>query len=211
MPLQVRAPTQAALPYDRIMYVLDVSGSMKTQLEEAIRVTGTFASDSYKVSVVTFNETHECWEGVREPCRHPEDEACGENCLESGWAWMPIHHPELMAHLGSFKGNGGTNPTSALDYAFKHAPARTLIVFISDGDFCVERQNDEQEQEAPRAGPLAAVRAAQAWRRQQNLAPVQMLVWAPNEVDSQRESLVSLAALGGGGLWRPATTQNGPR
>lgn len=210
MPLQVRAPTQAALPYDRIMYVLDVSGSMTSQLEQAIRVTGTFASDSYKVSVVTFNETHERWQGVSEPCKHPEGSACGENCLEPGWAWMPTHHSELMAHLGSFKGNGGTNPTSALDYAIKNAPPRTLIVFISDGEFWFEGQNDEQEEAPPRAGPLAAVRAAQAWRRQQNLAPVQMLVWAPNEADSQRESLVSLAALGGGGLWRPATTQNGP-
>jgi len=200
MPLQVQAPTQQPVPFDRVMYVLDVSGSMRSALPDAIAVTDTFCNDGFKAAVVTFNSSHAVWEGIPEPCRHPADVECGRNCLEAGWSWMPTHRQQMLQHLQSFTGTGGTDPTSALDYAIKNAPAGTLIVFISDGDF-----NHNQEN-----GPISAVRTAQAWRLAQKLAPVQMLVWATSEVDSQRESLVELARLGGSGLWRADTRRSGP-
>jgi len=203
MPLEVRQATHRAAPFDRIMYVVDVSGSMRDQLQEAIRVTGTFGSDDSRVAVVTFTETHARWGGVSTPCRHLSEEPHGRSCLEAGWAFMPAHNQELMSHLRSFSGTGGTNPTSALDYAFKNAPEGTLIVFVSDGDF--GRQDN-----GIIAGPLTAVRMAQAWRRNQKLAPVQMLVWATSEADSKRESLVELAKLGGSGLWRADARRTGP-
>ena len=203
MPLEVQRATQRAVPFDRIMYVVDVSGSMRGQLEEAIRVTGTFGSDDSRVAVVTFNDTHARWGGVSTPCRHLPVEPHGRSCLEAGWAFMPAHNQELMTHLGSFSGNGGTNPTSALDYAFKNAPEGTLIVFVSDGVF-------GHQDNGLVAGPLTAVRAAQTWRRTQKLAPVQMLVWATSEADSKRESLVELAKLGGSGLWRADARRTGP-
>lgn len=204
MPLQVQAPTQRAVPFDRVMYVLDVSCSMSSQLADAIAVTDTFCSDGFKAAVVTFNGSHARWGGVSEPCRHPENVECGPRCLEPGWAWMPRHRTEMLQHLQSFNGSGGTNPTSALDYAFRNAPAGTLIVFISDGEF----SHEDDAEDNP--GPLSVIRTAQAWRRTQKLAPVQMLVWAVSEVDSQRESLMQLSNLGGGGLWRADTRKSGP-
>ena len=203
MPLEVQHATMATMPYDRIMYVVDVSGSMSGRLAEAIQVTSAFGSDDLRVAVVTFNEDHARWEGVKTPCRHPEDEPHDRWCLEVGWAFMPTHNQELMAHLQSFSGSGLTNPTSALEYAFKNAPEGTLIVFISDGVF-------NRQDSGLIAGPLSIVRMAQAWRLNQELAPVQMLVWATSEADSQRESLVELAKLGGGGLWRADSTRSGP-
>ena len=203
LPLQVQAPTQPAIPFDRVMYVLDVSGSMRGALSQAIRVTGVFGSDDSKVAVVTFHSTHSRWEGVRESCetKHARDEPHGRHCLEAGWCFMPKHNEELMGHLSSFGGTGGTDPTSALEYAYKNAPAGTLIVFISDG----------QDMGSPiMLSATAAIRRAKKWRVDQKRDPVQMLVWATSEADSERESLRILARLGGGGLWRADTRRSGP-
>lgn len=202
MPLMVQQPTQPAVPFDRIMYVLDVSGSMRRDLPRAIQATAAFASDSFKATVVTFNCEHKRWDGVKVKCKHAKKVKCNDRCLEPGWAWMPLHYPELLGWMGSFTGSGGTDPTSALDYAFKHAPEGTLIVFISDGGF---DHKDDQDEGKRIVGPMSAIRRAQAWRRTKKLAPVQMLVWAVSEADSKEESLVELAKLGGGGLWREDT------
>jgi len=204
LPLEVNGPTQRAQPFDRIMYVLDVSGSMCGELASAIRVTGTFGSDDSRVAVVTFNDTHARWGGVQAPHHHLKTEPHGTSCLDPGWAFMPLHNQELMSHLSSFSGSGLTNPTSALDYAYKNVPDGTLIVFISDGGF------SHRDGEDGTMGPLSAIRAGQAWRRAQKLAPIQTLVWATSEVDSRCESLVELAKLGGGGLWRADTRRSGP-
>lgn len=207
MPLQVQAPTQPLRVYDRVLYVLDVSGSMKEELADAIAVTDIFCSDEFKVAVVTFSSTHARWGGVYVPCRHPKEE-CDEDCLDPGWAWMPAHRTEMLRYLDSFTGSGGTNPTSALNHAIRNAPTHTLIVFISDGDFPHENSKNAAGEDI--AGPLSIVRTAQLWRRHQNFAPVQILVWSTSEADSQRESLVELARLGGGGLWRADTHRSGP-
>jgi hypothetical protein len=207
MPLQVQPPTQRILPYDRVMYVLDVSCSMSKKLAEAITVTDAFVSDGFKAAVVTFSDTHSRWGGVRVPCKHPEGARHSAICVEEGWSLMPTHRTELFQHLRTFSGTGGTSPTSALDYAIKNVPSGTLIVFISDGDFT---HLDEESEEGAVAGPLSTVRSAIAWRRNRKLAPVQMLVWATSKADSQRESLTELAKLGGSGLWRADTRTSGP-
>lgn len=190
-PLQVQRPSEHHRPYDRVMYVLDVSCSMAEKLPDAIRVADSFVNDGFKAAVVTFTESHVRWDGVSVPCEHPETEECRDNCLEPGWAWMPAHRQELFRYLASFDGSGNTDPTAALDYAYKNAPSGTLIVFISDGIF-----------QSPEGEPFGTVRAAKRWRQEQQLTPVQMLVWAPSPIDAQRESLIELAQLGGMGLWR---------
>jgi hypothetical protein len=201
MPLEVQRPTMRAVPFDRIMYVLDVSGSMTGALPEAIRITGVFGSDDSRVAVVTFNEAHVRWEGVKVPCKHKKIEVHLDTCLKPGWAYMPLHNQELMTHLGSFAGSGGTDPTSALSYAYKNAPEGTLIVLVSDG---------QDMGRAVITSATDAIKKAQAWRRKKKLAPVQMLVWATSEADSKRESLVEFAKLGGSGLWRADTQRSGP-
>lgn len=203
LPLVVMPPTMKARPFNRIMYVLDVSGSMSSHLADAIRVTGTFGSDDSRVAVITFNDTHERWKGVKVPCHHLPAEEHNNSCLEPGWAFMPLHNRELMSHLARFGGKGSTNPTSALEYAFKNAPEGTLIVFISDGVFSVDDYFAVP-------GVLSTLRNVQAWRRVRKLAPVEMLVWATSEQTSKNKSLAELARQGGGGLWRADTRRSGP-
>lgn len=213
MPLQVMAPTQKALPFDRVMYVLDVSCSMTDKLADAIRVTDTFSSDGFKATAVTFTTHYERWSGVPYPCQHAKDEACGRNCLEPGWAWMPLHRRELFQHLLRYAATGTTAPTEALLYAIKNAPEGTLIVFISDGEFAYEDPESVIVPMLPgpnQMGPISAMRSAMAWRQKQKLAPVEILVWATSEDDSKRGSLIEMAKVGGGGLWRADTRRSGP-
>ena len=206
MPLQVVPATQQFRHYNRITYVLDVSCSMSGALVNAISVVDVFASDSFKASVITFSDTHYQWEGV--PCEHKKEKKNHtKNCLPPGWVWMPKHRKQLFRHLKAFSGEGGTNPASALEHAIRTAPDETLIVFISDGAFSIRDGIIGGERVR---GAASVIRAAQVWRRKEKLAPVQILIWATSEADSKRETLVELAKLGGGGLWRADVRRSGP-
>jgi Mg-chelatase subunit ChlD len=208
MPLQVKAPTQEMLPYEKIVYVIDVSCSMSSHLDDAIQATRVFGNDGFRASVITFTDSHVQWEGQPEHVHEKEKDPCGRRCIPVGWVELPRHHDVMMRHLGSISASGGTNPTSALSRAIKDAPPSTLVVFISDGEF--NHKDAEDPNGGVVLGPASIIKAAMAWRRSRNLAPVQVLVWAVTEADSQRESLVELAKLGGGGLWRPDTRLSGP-
>jgi Mg-chelatase subunit ChlD len=194
-PIQVVAPTQETQPFSRVMYILDVSGSMRGELPEAIRAVDIFMTDGFQAAVVTFNETHARWTGVNEPCRHGPERKCDQKCLPPGWCWMPKHRIELFQHLSSFAGSGNTMPQSAIEYAYQKAPSECLIVFISDGGFDTE----------------AAVKAARdgaAWRAAQQLEPTPLLVWSTVYNAGEMSSLVELARVGGAGLWRAETPRD---
>jgi len=191
-PIQVIAPTQELRPYERIMYVLDVSCSMRGELPDAISATSVFCSDGFKAAVVTYASGFGRWVGVKESCNHPPSEPCSKRCPEDGWIQMPKQQKEFYEYLNSLDASGGTVPGPALEYAIRNVPADTLIVFISDGDFRTENAIPE-------------ARAALDWRRDSNIAPVQILVWSTNAEAQKQEALVELANLGGGGLWRAET------
>jgi len=198
LPLQVVAPTQAALPFDRVIYVLDTSGSMLEELEGAIAVTGVFASDGFKAAAITFDTAFKRWSGVKLPCTHSKDEECNNNCLsEDGWCWLPAHQDELMGYLDSFKADGGTSPGPAIEYAIRIAPAGSLIVFISDGIF----EGDSV---------VHAAQDSMDWRLKQMLSPVRILVWSTDKTSDVQESLIELAKIGGAGLWRADVHVSGP-
>jgi hypothetical protein len=198
LPLQVAAPTQAALPFDRVVYVLDTSGSMYGALDDAIAVTGVFASDGFKASVFTFDTSFVRWSGVQVPCDHLESEDCGGACLpEEGWCWLPSHQQELYSYLDGLLADGGTSPGPAIEHAVKTAPSGALVVFVSDGLF--EGQSVAQ-----------AAEDAMNWRQQQKLAPVRILVWSTGKTSDVQESLVELAKVGGAGLWRADVRMSGP-
>lgn len=198
-PEVVIQPTQELAPFNRVIYVLDVSGSMRDVLPVAIRTVDVFMTDDFQAAVVTFNATHERWPGVTEPCGHAVGERCTDRCLPAGWCRLPLHFPELMTHLSSFVGAGDTRPASAIDYALRNAPAECLIVFISDGGF-------------PGDPVIEAAWAGIEWRAEQGLAPVQILVWSTVEEADKQLPLVALARIGGGGLWRarPPEVQEPP-
>jgi hypothetical protein len=189
MPVQMKKPTQKLKQYDRIVYVLDVSCSMMgKELDEAISVTDVFASDGFLAAVYTFDTKFVKWGGAIEDCEHRKVEPHGNKCLPEGWARMPTHRDQLRSHLSNIqKGGGQTIPGPALSAAITTAPNGALIVFVSDGQF-----NHEET--------TKAVKEAIQWREKKKLAPVQVLVWSTDE--ELQETLVEIASIGGGGLWR---------
>lgn len=191
-PFLVVPPTQEVAPFNRVIYVLDVSGSMQDVLPEAIRAVDVFMTDDFQAAVVTFNVNFERWEGVSEPCQHDADTECGRRCLPAGWCRLPLHRPELMGYLRSLVGKGDTKPAGAVEYAIRQAPADCLVVFISDGNYTswMVRQ--------------AAERGMRA-RKELGQVPTQILVWSTDSNATPRQPLVDLARIGGGGLWRAET------
>lgn len=192
-------PTGELAPFSKVIYVLDVSGSMKGVLPEAIRTVDIFMTDDFRAAVVTFNALHARWEGVEDHFEHATGVPCNKRCSPAGWCRMPEHRPELLEHLSSFEGSGDTQPASAVAYALRTAPAECLIVFISDGGF-----GGDPVVEAAKTGI--------AWRAEQGLPPVQILVWSTAREADKQTALVSLAKIGGGGLWRarPPEAQETP-
>lgn len=189
VPVQVLPPSEEIAQFSKVMYVLDVSGSMKSILPLAIRATDVFTSDGFQAAVITFTNSHARWGGVDEPCKHPPDERCGHNCLPAGWCWMPKHRDVLLGYLSSFPGHGNTDPSSAITAAYRDAPDNCLIVFISDGAF-------------NGAGPATAATEGAEARKKEGKPPVQMLVWGTDIDACGKDSLVHLAKIGRGGLWR---------
>jgi hypothetical protein len=189
MPQMVTKPTQPMVPYDSVIYVLDISCSMSDDLDDAIRATDCFFSDDFKAAVVTFNDSHLRWSGVKVKCLHKPLVKCGRSCLPAGWCRLPLHRKEMMAYLNSCEATGGTSPVSAIEYVYKNAPPSTLIVFISDGAF-------------HEPFSTAAAKAGVAWRKKKKLDPVQVLVWSTSENAKEQKALVELAKVGGGGLWK---------
>jgi Mg-chelatase subunit ChlD len=176
-------------PFSKVIYVLDVSGSMRGELAEAIRTIDVFMTDDFGAAAVTFNAEHARWKGVENHHGHDATAPCNNRCSPAGWCRMPEHRLELLAHLNSFIGDGDTQPASAVAYAIRNAPAECLIVFISDGGFVG-------------APVVDAAKAGIAWRKEQEMAPVQLLVWSTKKDADKQTSLVDLAKIGGGGLWR---------
>lgn len=191
MPVEVKKPTQKLRQYDRIVYVLDVSCSMMgKELDEAISVTDVFASDGFLAAVYTFDTDFVKWGGAVEDCKHKKVEPHGSKCLPEGWARMPTHRDQLRSHLSNIqKGGGQTIPGPPLSAAIMTAPNGALIVFVSDGQF-----NQEET--------TKAVKEAIQWRKKKKLAPVQVLVWSTDQEVPAQETLVEIASIGGGGLWR---------
>jgi len=199
-PLQVNPPTQQLRVYDRIIYVLDVSGSMTGgPLQEAISVTRVFASDEFLATVITFDDDYVEWGGVDEECSHAEDEPHNNRCLPAGWARLPVHQNQLDSHVENVEKGGGTVPGPALARAVEIATDQTLIVFVSDGKFANIRDETTQ-----------ALSAALLARREADGDLPQILVWSTQRTDDPPETLVELAGIGGAGLWRADVARAGP-
>ena len=199
MPLQVKAPTQPLRRYDRVVYVLDVSCSMSGKpLREAISVTDVFASDGFLSTVITFDHRMTQWGGANEDCNHEPEEEHSSRCLPEGWARFPKHRYQFRSHIKNLGAKGGgTEPGPALAEAVKTAPVGALIVFVSDGQFNKDKA-------------VGALHMAMLARAAAKLAPVQILVWSTTKHETQKETLVEIAKIGGGGLWRADDRLTGP-
>ncbi len=200
MPLQVVRPHRNFVARNRIVFVLDVSGSMLIgdRLQKAVDACMLFSSDEMQVAVITFNSTTARWAGVKDPCKHPKAAKCGRKCLPPAWARLPKHYPEVSSWVRSFKGSGGTQPVPALETALRMRRSGLMIVFVSDGDF-THNQNL----------CASAVKRMRKWRRKKKLDWVPILVWGVGENAKNQESLKRLAKVGGGGFYVHGK-RNGP-
>lgn len=189
MPLQVIRPHRKFVPRNRIVFVLDVSGSMSgNRIKKAVDACLVFSSDELQVAVITFNSSTLRWAGVKDPCRHPKAAKCGKKCLPPAWARLPMHYPEVSNWIGSFKGGGGTQPVPALRAALSLRRPGFMIVFISDGEFSPNLCS-------------RAVKKMRKWRRKKKLDWVPILVWGIGWRAKNQESLKRLAKVGGGGFY----------
>lgn len=191
MPRQVVRPHRKFIPRNRIVFVLDVSGSMYGgPLKKAVDACLLFSSDELQVAVITFADKPVRWAGVKDPCRHRKTVKHGRKCLPPAWARLPKHYPEVSGWIGGFTGGGGTEPIPALKSAMSLRRSGLMIVFVSDGIFNVDDN-----------GCVKAVKKMRKWRRKKKLDWVPIVVFGIGYNAKNQSSLKKLAKVGGGGFY----------
>ncbi|MGE0709093.1 MAG: hypothetical protein AB7N76_00365 [Planctomycetota bacterium] len=187
----VLAPRKGFHVTTRLLFVVDVSGSMEGEGEQAIAAVRRVLegpTDELQAGVIAFADQPTRWGGVPEPCEHPKEEAHTRHCVLAGWASFPGRNKELLAWLRSVKPSGGTDAAKALKVALADPTDRLTVVLVSDGIFDGE-------------AALNALRAGQAARKKRKLAPAGVMVWATTPNAAASGALQALAKVGGGGLW----------
>jgi len=187
---------------NKIVFVVDVSGSMKDhdRLVQAIQSSYLIlncGSDDMDAAVITFTDRAIRWAGKQERCRHDALRKCHRDCDKAGWTKIPTFLKEMVAYLTSLRGSGLTVPGPALKQAIEDTETGLTIIFISDGDFGAEPA-------------VAAIKAAQKVRKARGQSPVAIMVWGAGGMAKDKESLKTLAKIGGGGLWVHGKNRAGP-
>lgn len=170
----------------RIILVIDVSGSMKSEgrISRALQVVQHIMenpTDDLEVAVVTFNTIAERWPGIPEPdARDP---------VPPGWARLPSADALLSAQaFVESRYAGGTDPVEAITLAISEPRDDVSVVFITDGVF------DGQ-------ACVAAVRLAQGLRLVSGRQPAPVLVYGVGSGAEKRPHMEVIGREGGGGFW----------
>jgi hypothetical protein len=199
---------------DKIVFVIDVSGSMAQSANsvpvvgappganepkhipgETSRITqGIMATlmilggtDDAQAAIITFTDSCTRWPGCAE-CDHPPEEPCDRRCVHWGWALFPKRIQEADQWLSTQSCRGNTEPAAALSAALNLQVEGLTVVFISDGDFKVD--------------PVVEVLTNEQRQRVANgLSEAPILVWGAGPDASRSQSLLRIAELGGGGMW----------
>lgn len=183
--LLVEVEPQARLT-NRVLFVLDVSGSMRGRcLEAAMRfVRGglELPSDDLQVGILAFSDSTRRWEGVPEPD--------GARPVEPGWAALPSLDAlsSAQAFLDGFNGAGGTLLAPALREALADPQDSLSVVLVTDGVF-----GDRLDQ------VVAAIEEGQAERERRGLARAVVVAYG---VGGPSEALRAAGEVGGGGAYR---------
>lgn len=170
----------------RIVLVLDVSGSMKNEnrigrvLQVLKHVMGQPADD-LEVAVITFSSGFDRWPGVPEPNAKPP--------VPYGWARLPSADAMSSAQVWvATRANNGTNPEGALRAAITEAREKTSVVFVTDGEF-------------PGPSCVKTFRAAQKERADSGRGEAPVLVYGVGTDVEKQEHLATIGREGGGGFW----------
>lgn len=192
-PVPIVEPTADFRMTRRVIFVVDVSGSMRGKLQDAIDSVLMIASaptDDFRVAVIAFSGSHTRWEGIPECIPHGELDACSERCILSGWAAMPDGYRSLLDWLGGLRASGNTSPAAPLDEALREPEEELTIVFVTDGQFA--------ENEVP---PGPAIQRAQEWRTEHGFPRAAVMVWGVGNKAWDVNALQRIAEGGGGGFW----------
>jgi hypothetical protein len=170
----------------RIVLVLDVSGSMKNEnrigrvLQVLKHVMGQPADD-LEVAVITFSSGFDRWPGVPEPNAKPP--------VPYGWARLPSADAMSSAQVWvATRANNGTNPEGALRAAITEAREKTSVVLVTDGEF-------------PGPSCVATVRSAQKERVNAGRGEASILVYGVGTGVAKCEHLATIGREGGCGFW----------
>lgn len=198
-PLQVVPAREGFRLTDRIAFVVDVSGSMKGKLDQAIdsvmMILG--GSDDCQATLYTFTDSAVRWPGRPEKCRHDEGQPCTRRCVREGWARFPERLEEARDWLHSFQASGGTQPESAVRAALDLQVPGLVVVLVSDGEFTVE--------------PVSvAVVQGQVKRQFMNVGEAGIMIWGAGDKARESKPLLTLAEIGGGGMWVHDAQISGP-
>ncbi len=205
---------------DRVLFVIDVSGSMdnpkrREAVDSVLMIAG---SDQFRVGAIAFTSSYSRWSGA--PHCHPGQHRpprtkgsvqampstsmsliatpCGRRCVPPNWAGLPQDLDKFSNWLTSLKPSGSTNPTGALKAALEDPTPNLTIVFVSDGVF------------DPRVDAVKAIEEGLAWRKKHKLNRARIMVWGAGSTARTQDDLKKIARIGGGGFWVHGKKRAGP-
>jgi Mg-chelatase subunit ChlD len=197
-PLEVIPPKRGFRVTNRVLFVVDVSGSMQGQLQEAVEnvlLIVQTPTDDLQVGLITFNHQAIRWKGKETPCKHAGKHSA--KCVRPGWARVPDHYRAFLSYLTAFSAGGMTVPAHALAWALADPEELLTIVLVTDGDFSAK-------------ATVKSIASGQAWRRKHKMAPAQIMVWGVGPDAKQNKALRELVSKTRGGLWVHGGHRSGP-
>lgn len=212
-PIEVTPASDGFHMTDRVVFVIDISGSMRGQVNEPVQLpfgpptteepTGPTkiehaiasvlmiagSTDDCQAAIFAFTNIHCRWPGCPEPCKHPINQKCDHRrCVLPGWARFPERLQEANDYMNSLVINGDTNPSDAIKSAMRLTTPDITVVLISDGDFDPDN-------------PIQEIVEGRLWRTTHGLGDAPVLVFGVGSSARTKEALLKIAACGGGGFW----------
>ena len=187
LPVEHLAPDKGFRMSDRILFVVDTSGSMTGLTADAcdsVLLIAESPVDGFQIGLITFDDTPTRWKGLPE-CKH-KGKKHNKDCVLPGWCLMPKDHKEFRRYLQySSSPTGYTDAPLAIETAMKDTTPGLTIVLVTDGDF----NHDSL---------VKKITEINAMRAKKKLPRIYILVWG---VGAGAAKLVDVAKVGGGGLW----------
>lgn len=182
-PELVVAPRDGFRVTQRVVFVIDVSGSMDLPhlIDGSMQAVNVFLGDDaedLEFAIFTFTDGWSRWFGYPAPD------------LPHGWARLPNARAlkNARAFVAGARRSGDTCPAKALRAAYLEARPDTTIVMVTDGEFLPGPSEQLLEYEAGRCAEAG-----------EEMAPLVILKVGPQAGNAG--ALAALALRGGGGLW----------
>lgn len=200
-PEQIVAPDKGFRMSSRILFVVDVSGSMRDgkklrqAIDSVLLIVGS-GVDGFRVGAIAFTHGFSRWAGVPQ-CKHKPTQGHNKTCVPPGWAEIPTDYRAVLAWLSTLAALGGTEPRHAFHQALQDPTRDLTVVLISDGEFDAQKS-------------LRQIERDQVKRIKRGLRRVPIMVWGAGVQARTQKSLRAVAEVGGGGFWVHGKRRSGP-